>query len=294
MSIFSNRFLKLRKALAAPGLIIASALGVDFSTQPTLSSGAGAPASTEPNGSVYLRNNGTVTTTLYVRVSGAWVAVPCTDAELAALAGLTSAADKLPYFDGVGSATTTDFPAAARTLLAAVSAAAQRTALALVPGTDVVSVSDYDSDLGGIVPDDMQTGSGTLVGAINELNAHLNEMDVRPVLTVGAEAGDAIVVSVQMTKRNGSAVAGARTFQVKWTCSDPDTIITAVGGGGTMMGGAGSEVTMATGADGACTFTITDTTPNFAGSGSAKATPLTVQGGDVVYGFPVLVPVTFA
>lgn len=47
----------------------------DLGTSPTLTSGSGAPSATEPNGSVYLRTNGAATTTLYARISGAWVAV---------------------------------------------------------------------------------------------------------------------------------------------------------------------------------------------------------------------------
>lgn len=81
------------------------------------------------------------------------------DAELAALAGLTSAADKFPYFTGSGTASLLTIVSAIRTILASADASTFRSNAGLAIGTNVQA---WDADLDTWAT--KTAPSGTVVG----------------------------------------------------------------------------------------------------------------------------------
>jgi hypothetical protein len=133
------------------------------------------------------------------------------DAELAAIAGLTSAADKLPYFTGAGTASTTDLTSFARQLLDDADAATMRTTL----GVDTSGTSQpLDAELTAIAglasaADRLPyfTGSGTAALA-TFTGAARNLLDDADASAMRTTLGLVIGTNVQAQDAELSAIAG--------------------------------------------------------------------------------------
>ena len=133
------------------------------------------------------------------------------DAELAAIAGLTSAANKLPYFTGSGTAALTDLTSFGRSLIDDANAGVAQTTLGLVIGTNVQAYDAELAALAGLTSAANKlpyfTGSGT--AAVTDLTAFARTfLDDADAATVQGTLGLVIGTNVQAYDAELAAIAG--------------------------------------------------------------------------------------
>jgi hypothetical protein len=210
------------------------------------------------------------------------------DAELAAIAGLVSAADRLPYFTGSGTASLATFTSAGRALIDDADASAQRTTLGLAIGTDVQA---YDAELAAIagltsaadrVPYFTGSGTAALATFTSAGRALVDDADVSAQRTT-LGLGDASTLNLASQAQAEAGLSNTTLMTPLRTAEAIAALASGGSGGGGLIGiqaftssgtytpttGAGSAFAIITGGGGGGGGT---STASGAGGGAAGAT----------------------